>query len=230
MFAMVNRLFDLLRRFPFVDLVIHALYELRSYADCVWSTFVCRAKASLMGVEIGPRARVWGKVIFHRFPGTRIHIGANVRIVSRPYRYAQNIFPQSKLRTMSPTARIEIGDNVGFNSISIMARSQLVQIGSGTMIGGNCQISDSDGHPLWPPESRAHYPGSEFDAPVKIGANVFIGINVIVLKGVEIGDNSVIGAGSVVTSPIPPNCVAGGVPAKVVRELSDAGVGQERTL
>jgi acetyltransferase-like isoleucine patch superfamily enzyme len=79
---------------------------------------------------------------------------------------------------------------------------------------------DTDGHPLWPPESRWSYPGDEFDADVNIGKNVFVGLNVIILKGVSIGDNSMIAAGSVVNKSIPDNCLAAGIPAIVVKQFA----------
>jgi acetyltransferase-like isoleucine patch superfamily enzyme len=173
----------------------------------------------ISGAKLGKSPKVWGRVYLHRFPGSQIEIGDNVRIISRPYRYSQNIFPQSKLKTMSRTAHILIGKNVGFNAISILARSQNIEIGENTLIGGNCQITDTDGHPLWPPESRNYYPGNEHDKGVVIGKNVFIGLNVIILKGSVIGNNSVIGAGSLVTGTIPANCVASGVPARVIRSF-----------
>lgn len=214
----------LLKRYAFLDLFRIGLYEILCLADRFWSTTVFRSKLAWQGGNCGENAKVWGRVLIHRFPESEIKLGSGVRIISRPFRYAQNIYPQSKLRTMMPSARILIGDKVGFNSISILARSQTISIGDETLIGGNCQIMDTDGHPLWPPELRSHYPGSEHDAPVKIGKNVFIGLNVIVLKGSEIGDNSVIGAGSVVSGRIPPNCVATGVPARVIRTMtSDSG-------
>lgn len=206
-----------LKKYPLSDLIGHAYYVVRCEVIRLLSTIVFIVKCKLFGVGYGADVKVWGRVYFHRFPGSEIRIGDKVRIISSAYRYAFNIFPQSKLRTFSPTARILIGNNVGFNSISILARSQTITIGDGTMIGGNCQIMDTDGHPLWPADARWQYPGTEYDAPVNIGKNVFIGLNVIVLKGVKIGDNSVIAAGSVVTKDVPMNALAAGVPAEIVK-------------
>lgn len=215
------KLLRLLQEYPLRDLVCHAMFEARSRLDCAWSTFIFTAKCALVGIGIGRRSKVWGKVIVGRFPGSTIQIGDDVRIISRPYRYAFNIFPQSRIRTYSKSARVIIGNGVGFNALNIFARSTTVQIGDRTMIGGNCQIMDSDGHPLWPAETRWHYPGNEHDASVTIGRNVFIGLNVIVLKGAAIGDNSVIGAGSVVVGKIPANVLAVGAPARVIRCLDE---------
>lgn len=210
-----------LKEYSLRDLIFQAIFESRSWLDCWWSTRVFRAKCITLGVRLGQHSKVWGKVIVIRFPGSAISIGKNVRVISRSYRYAFNIFPQSKFRTYSKSAKIIIGDGVGLNSTAIIARSRTVSIGNYTLIGGNCQIMDTDGHPLWPPESRWYYPGDEHDAPVMIGHNVFIGLNVIILKGATIGDNTVIAAGSVVTGEIPPNVLAAGVPARVIRPLDN---------
>lgn len=214
---MVSKFLNHLKSFSLPDLLAFAFYRTRCALDCYVSSIVFRVKCFIFGVKAGSRAKVWGKVYFHRFPGSQIKIGSNVRIISSPYRYAFNIFPQSKLRTFSSSAKIIIGDGVGFNSVSIVARSQTITIGDGTMIGGNCQVMDTDGHPLWPAESRWEYPGTEHDAPVNIGKNVFIGLNVIILKGVTIGDNAVIAAGSVVCKDVPTNALAAGVPAAIVK-------------
>jgi acetyltransferase-like isoleucine patch superfamily enzyme len=144
--------------------------------------------------------------------------------VNRAGRYAFNIFPQTLIRTYASSASIQIGEGVGANSMAIFCRSQFISIGARTMIGGNCQIMDSDGHPLWPLSARWDYPGSEHDAPVEIGEDVYIGLNVMILKGSRIGNGAVIAAGSVVSGEIPPNCLAGGIPAKVIRHL-DAQAG-----
>ena len=79
------------------------------------------------------------------------------------------------------------------------------------MVGANSTITDGDWHP--------DDPRSQAAKPIIIGDNVWLGINVTVLKGVTIGNGSLIGAGSVVTRSIPPNVMAAGNPCKVLRNL-----------
>ena len=80
------------------------------------------------------------------------------------------------------------------------------------MCGANTFITDSDWHP------EDHRSGKP--KPIKIGNNVWLGLNVVVLKGVVIGDNTVVGANSVVTKDLPPNVVAAGNPCKIIRSLN----------
>ena len=73
-------------------------------------------------------------------------------------------------------------------------------------------------HPLSPSKRRQHIGQAK---PVNIGRDVWIGANCTILPGVTIGNNVVIAAGAVVTKNVPDNCVAGGVPAKIIREIND---------
>lgn len=105
------------------------------------------------------------------------------------------------------------------NGVSITSRTKSIYIGSNCRIAPNTVIVDSDYHSMIPPESRLQNPGFEFDKDVVINENVWIGMRSIILKGVTIGKNSVIAAGSVVVKDIPEDCLAAGVPAIVVKKL-----------
>lgn len=91
-----------------------------------------------------------------------------------------------------------------------------IYVGDYTMIGPNVTIATA-GHPILP-ELRQQ--GYQYNMPVHIGKNCWLGAGVIVLPGITIGDNTVIGAGSVVTKDIPSNVVAVGNPCRVLREVS----------
>ena len=126
--------------------------------------------------------------------------------------------------------RVTVGDFTLLNGAIIMAE-ELVEIGSHVLISWNVGIADSDFHPLEPalrvqdtyalaPYLPDKPPRPELrTAPVKIGNNVWIGMGAIILKGVHIGENSVVAAGSVVTKNVPPNVVVAGNPAQVVKSL-----------
>lgn len=114
------------------------------------------------------------------------------------------------------TAMISIGDNNQFsNNVSIIANER-VTIGDNCLIGDQVMITDSDFHEISPADRKLG-PGAV--KPVSIGNNVWLGSRVVVLKGVSIGDNTVVGAMSLVTSPLPADCVAAGVPARIIKSL-----------
>lgn len=92
-----------------------------------------------------------------------------------------------------------------------------IDVGDYTEFGPNVVLATA-GHPVLP---RLREKGYQYNLPVKIGRNCWLGAGAIVLPGVTIGDNTVIGAGSVVTKDIPPNVVAVGNPCKVIREIGE---------
>ena len=108
---------------------------------------------------------------------------------------------------------ITLGNQVFINAGCKFQDQGGIVIGDGSFIGHNTVLATLD-HDLDPEKRHILHP-----APIHIGSRVWIGANVVVTKGVTIGDNSVIAAGAVVTRDIPPNVVAAGVPAKVLREL-----------
>ena len=110
---------------------------------------------------------------------------------------------------------IEIGENFYSNHNLIILDGNKVIFGDNVFIAPNCSFYTA-GHPL---EVELRNKGLEYAKPIKVGNNVWIGGNVIVLPGVTIGDNTVIGAGSVVTKDIPSNVVAVGNPCRVIKQL-----------
>ena len=121
----------------------------------------------------------------------------------------------SSLHLDAPGARLLIGDGVRLTArVRITCREEVV-IGDGTYLAWDVSITDTDYH---------RCDGGRCDAPVRIGAGVWIGARALVLKGVTIGDGAVVAAGSVVTDDVPAGALVAGVPARVVR----SGVRWER--
>ncbi len=113
-------------------------------------------------------------------------------------------------------SRISIGTGTLIsNNLSIIAMKS-VEIGERCQIGDLVSILDCDFHEIDPTARLSSHGTTE---PVAIGTNVWLGSRVMILKGVRIGENTVVAAGSVVTRSLPANVVAAGVPAKVIREI-----------
>lgn len=112
---------------------------------------------------------------------------------------------------------IEIGDNFFANYNFVVLDVGKVKIGDNVQIAPNVSLYTA-GHPLHPDSRNSGY---EYGIDITIGNNVWLGGNVCVMPGVTIGDNAVIGAGSVVTKDIPANAVAVGNPAKVVKMITE---------
>jgi acetyltransferase-like isoleucine patch superfamily enzyme len=127
--------------------------------------------------------------------------------------------------------RATVGDFTLMNGALVMAE-ELIEIGSHCLISWNVGIADSDFHPIEPaqrlidaqalaPYYKDRPPRPPIrTAPVRIADNVWIGMNAVILKGVTIGENSVVAAGSVVSKSVAPNTVVAGNPAVVVKELA----------
>ncbi|MBS4196327.1 sugar O-acetyltransferase [Lederbergia citri] len=113
---------------------------------------------------------------------------------------------------------IEIGDHFFSNHNLVILDEAKVTIGDYVFIGPDCGIYTA-GHPL---DVEQRNEGLEYAYPITIGHNVWLGGGVKIMPGVAIGDNTVIASGSIVTKSIPSNVLAGGVPCKVIREITEA--------
>ena len=114
-------------------------------------------------------------------------------------------------------AHTHIGHNFYANFNLTLVDDTHIYIGDNVMIGPNVTLATA-GHPI-DPERRKQ--GAQFNIPIHIANNVWIGANSVVLPGVSIGENAVIGAGSIVTKDVPANVVAVGNPCRVLRAISE---------
>lgn len=131
--------------------------------------------------QSGMIERISPNVVLEFNRGSKVHLGKKVRIHSG-----------SKIKAR-PGAELKIGDNTKINYNCIFVCRKQIHIGEGTEFGPSVYIYDHD-H-----DYRAGLEANEFkEAPVKIGKNCWIGANTVILRGTEIGDNSVVAAGSVV--------------------------------
>lgn len=115
--------------------------------------------------------------------------------------------------------KIEIGDGFGISGTTIYSTNS-IKIGKNATIGANCKIIDNDFHPLDPEQRRLNL-NEKYTAraPITIGDNCFIGMNSIILKGTTLGNNVVVGAGSVVHGTFPDNCIIAGNPARIIKKI-----------
>lgn len=114
-------------------------------------------------------------------------------------------------------AHIHFGNHIYCNFGTTMVDDTHIYVGDYTMFGPNVTVATA-GHPILPELREKVY---QYNAPVHIGRNCWLGAGVIIVPGITIGDNVVVGAGSVVTKDLPSNVVAVGNPCKVLREINE---------
>lgn len=172
-------------------------------------------KFKIFDITIGKETSVKG-FLFLKGKGT-IRIGNNVTINSNYF--LNPIGGQSFTSIVSEkNAIVTIKNNVGISNSAIYC-AKSITIKENVLIGGDCKIYDTDFHSIYLENRKAVPEIGKQVSPVVINQGVFIGTGSIILKGVEIGENSVIAAGSVLSKSVPPNQVWGGNPAKFIKNL-----------
>lgn len=162
-------------------------------------------------VQFGPGFQANRKLVI-RGPG-RVVFGANVNAWAHEER--------NVIITFSPDVTIRIGSKVRLNGVGLMAKRGIT-IGDHCILGSTLLV-DTDFHSLQ--VDRATNPDAPvLSAPISIGSNVWLAGQTVVLKGVTIGANSVVGFRAVVTRDVPANVVVAGNPARIVRQLDDATI------
>jgi acetyltransferase-like isoleucine patch superfamily enzyme len=177
----------------------------------VWLAF------TLAGIPIGEQWRIYGVPILqiHR----QAHIQLGNRLQLRSSLYSNPLAPTHPvvLSVREADAQLTIGENFAMTGGLIVASKSIV-IGNDVTIGANSKIIDTDFHPLDAQQRRKMSSGGASE-PIRIENDVFIGMDCLILKGVTVGEGSIIGARSLVTSNIPPGVIAAGQPAKVLSTL-----------
>jgi len=187
----------------------------------IWWKLTIPLRLRAKGVEVGKGACFYGMPIISMAPNSHIRLGDRVVLCSDSRFTALGVNHPVVLRTLRPNAEIVIGNDSGISGGSICAASQII-LGKECLIGANVTIADTDFHAINPKNRRYNNNQSEIDTkPICIQNNIFIGTGSLILKGVNIGENCVIGAMSVVTKDVPRNSIYAGSPAKLIQ--SDIG-------
>ncbi len=179
-----------------------------------------KLSVKLQRIKTGKKCKFFGMPVIVKNKTASITLGDRVTVISGFLSNLVGLYQRSVIVARGK-AKIEIGDRVGMSGVTVYAFDS-IKIGSHTIIGANTKIIDSDMHPI-DPEIRLNSPNNREHTkhrPIEIGENVFIGCNALILKGAKIGNNCVVGAGSVVTGTFEDNCIIAGNPAKVVKKLS----------
>ncbi len=172
---------------------------------------------ALRGVELGSGWRCYGRPIVQRHAQSRIQIGR--RMILRSTARSNPLAPNHPviISTRRPGARLSIGDDFGMTGGALVC-DECITIGDRVWVGANVVICDTDFHPL-DPQLRAARPLDAKTAPITIADDVFIGMNVLILKGVAIGAGAVIGAGSVVRRDVAAGATVAGNPAQILGDM-----------
>lgn len=174
------------------------------------TTLIGRWQAYLGGVKFGKNLRFYGNPFIQKSRNGILYIGNNCTFRSTPI---SNLIGINRpcILTVHDKAELRIGNNCGFSGTVIGCFGQII-LEDGVRCGANTLITDSDWH--------LDDPRSAQPRPIYIEKNVWLGVNVTIMKGVRIGENSVIGAGSIVTKNIPSNVIAAGNPCQVIKPLT----------
>lgn len=182
-------------------------------ANQLYVDHFCRPQFDASGVDL--------RVMYPRHlevSGPRITVGDHVHIMALPDKPV-------RLANFQALGRIHIGDYSIVNPGVRVSSAAAIDIGHSCMLAMNCYLSDADWHDI---HHRIFAPGSA--APICLGDNVWIGDSALVTKGVTVGENSIVGAWSVVTRDVPANVIVVGNPARIVRELDTSHLTMRKHL
>ena len=198
-------------------ILVGIFYRVNKSYTRIYSLFLFKME----GIIYGKNIKIFGvPIVYVSKHGGIIKIGDAFSMNSGRY-YNQIGRQQKCFLIVGDNSKIIIGNNVGISSTAIICYKE-IEIEDNVKIGGNTVIYDSDFHDL-DYKKRNSIPEDTSNVrklKVTIKKNAFIGSHSTILKGVTIGENSIVGAASVVSSDIPPNQIWAGNPAKFIRAIT----------
>ena len=201
-------------RLPYIRPLAAVLYYARQFWIVSWNVLKSKLYCEQLirfRCTVGRNVRLDGDVPYIYGYG-RIQLGDNVRIGNR------NTWVVGIKVYDDPV--LAVGDNTTFGYMNMISVAQRVTIGRNCLFAGEVKIFDNNSHPLDPVKRREHAVlDRQAIAPVVIEDDVWVGTNCLIMKGVTIGKGAVIAAGAVVTKDVPPYCIAGGNPARVLKTI-----------
>lgn len=184
--------------------------RLRERAGLLW-----RVEGRLKGAIIGRGVRLLGRPILSVAKASRLILEDEVMLCSGQRSNPLGCFQPCVIRTVAPNAELILKARVGL-SAAVICAAQSIEVGENTIMGSGAMVIDTDFHTL-DPNGQWTNDFAGMARPIQIGSSVFVGARAIILKGVTIGDRAIIGAGAVVTRDLPPDSVAAGNPAHIVK-------------
>lgn len=155
-----------------------------------------------------------GFAVMYAFRGSSINLGKGITVNSSPMSNLIGLYQRTVI-VARHGGKISIGNNCGISGSTIYSMEE-IRIGNNVLIGANCKIIDNDFHSTDYRKRNPQLPKDIKKNKIVIGSGCFIGANVIILKGTELGNNCIIGAGSVVCGKFPDNTTIAGNPAKII--------------
>lgn len=217
-YAFLNKLYYSLRSFrlPLPLLPYRLAYRVGRGLSMVYWTIIRVAVIEpvfrSMCEKVGERIEM-GRFMPYLLGRGKILVGDRCRVNGKINIYFSNLYNDQPI--------VMVGNNCSLGHMLSLNVAERIEIGSHVRIGTLVAISDADGHPLDKVARRTQPFARDAVKPVVIGDDVWIGRNAIILKGVHIGEGAVIGAGAIVSKDVPPNTLAAGNPAKVIKVLSN---------
>jgi acetyltransferase-like isoleucine patch superfamily enzyme len=185
-----------------------------------WCSFpIVKIIFSLSRINWGKGWKFYGVPIVQKHKRSEMHFGENLQLRSTTSSNPLGANHRVIICTWQEGAVLDIGSDFGMTGGSIVS-AQRIKIGNRVTVGANTTIIDTDFHPTDVRE-RQNHPQEANTAAILINDDVFIGMNCLILKGVTIGEGSVVGAGSVVVKDVPAGVIVAGNPAVIIRNITE---------